>query len=897
MNLPMIYQNLPTQPTPFVGRSKEIAAISALFVDPACCLLTLVGPGGIGKTRMSQEVARQIAETDGADYSDGVYFVPLQALCAEHLIIPTIADAVGLTFFQTADQQQELLSYLAPKRLLLLLDNLEHLLNGVEIISAILAHAPGVKVLATSREALNLQEEWLYTVTGMTLPGEDDLEALESFSAVRLFIQSARRAYPAFSVENERAGIKRICALVGGMPLGLELAAAWVRALSCDEIANEIANNISILETSARNVPERHRTMRGVLAQSWALLTDEEQQVMMRLAVFQGGITREAAEAVAGASLRVLTGLVDKSWLRWHSNHRRYDIHELLRQYANEQLTQAGQVERTQDAHALFFSVWMQKREGEIKFRRQDEALNDIEMDFANIRQAWNRATAQLDGMLINPMIEALNFFCDMRARFVEGERLFRNTADCFEQLDDHENKLTYYRLRLRRARMFQNAMTYVAADLDDLLVELQDIQKALEAYDNPEETAFAIYQIGFVQGFRTYDEVSAPYFAECVRIYTALGDQFYLADSLHLLATCTMDFQQAKDYYQQAFHIQEAIGDRNGIGWSLTQLSRANYMEHNYALADEYRERALVVQRERGDWKGMLYSMINYTMGGFRRGKWGQAQQAAEESMQIATKLNMMSALRAGSATLGLILVITETEIERGQALCAKVISTQLVLVSSITEAEIDAFNGLAVAAYLQGDLDATRDYYTQLAEHIGKSWVSQTESDLMVNLGTSAILVLDSYGHTLLAVEVSARLAAIPDLPNLPSVGWVEKWPLLNRLRKRWQDQLGTEAYADAWERGKSRDINATLKMLMSASWEQSAEPDYSTAANPLTPREQEVLCLLASGLSNREIAEKLVFSLGTVKWYVNQIYSKLGVGSRTQAIVRANELQLLS
>ncbi len=895
----MIYQNLPTQPTPFVGRSKELAAISALFADPACRLLTLVGPGGIGKTRMSQEVARQIAEADGADYMDGVFFVPLQALSAEHLVIPTIADAVGLTFFQTADQQRELLDYLHQKHLLLLLDNLEHLLEGVEIISAILAHAPGTKVLATSREALNLQEEWVYAVSGMTLPGEDDLEALESFSAVRLFIQSARRVHPTFSVENERAGIKRICALVGGMPLGLELAAAWVRALSCDEIANEIANNINILETSARNVPERHRTMRGVLAQSWALLTSEEQQVMMRLAVFQGGFTREAAEAVARASMRILTSLVDKSWLRWDSDHRRYDIHELLRQYADEQLTQAGQVERTQDAHALFFSVWMQKREGEIKFRRQDEALDDIEQDFANVRLAWNRATAQLKGNLINPMIEALNFFCDMRARFVEGERLFRITADCFAQGDHTENRLTYYRLRLRRARMFQNVMTYVAADLDELLVELQDIQKVLEAYNNPAETAFAIYQIGFVQGFRTYDEISKSYFEECVRIYRELDDPFYLADSLHLLATTEMDFQEAKRYYEQAFHIQEEIGDRNGIGWSLTQLARSNYMEHHYDVADKYSERAMVIQRERRDWKGLHYTLINRAMWSFRRGKWDQATWLAEESLKIATNLNMMSALRAGSATLGLILMITESDIERGQTLCSKVVSAQLVLVSSITEAEIDAFNGLAVADYHQGDFEAVRNYYRQLAQHMSNSWIVQTQYDELINLGTSAVLVLDSLGHIELTIELTACLTSIPDLPNLPSIGWLDKWPLLNRLRAKWQREMGEEAYHDAWERGKKRDITETIKLLMTSDWEQTitSEIETSTPNNPLTPREQEVLGLLASGLSNREIAEKLVFSLGTVKWYVNQIYSKLGVGSRTQAIVRANELQLLS
>ncbi len=895
----MIFQNLPTQPTPFVGRSKEIAAISALFTDPACRLLTLVGPGGIGKTRMSQEVARQIAETDGDDYPDGVYFIPLQALSDTHLVLPTIADGVGLTFFQTADPQQELFNYLAPKKLLLLLDNLEHLLDGVEIISAILAHAPGIKVLATSREALNLQEEWLYTVTGMSLPDENDLEKLESFSAVRLFIQSARRAYPGFSVENERAGIARICALVGGMPLGLELAAAWVRALSCDEIANEIANSISILETAARNVPERHRTMRGVLAQSWALLTTEEQQVMMRLGVFQGGFTREAAEAVTGASLRVLTGLVDKSWLRWDSDQRRYDIHELLRQYANERLIQAEQVESTQAAHAAFFSGWLQKREGEIKFQRQDEALDNIELDFANIRQAWNWATDHQNGDLINPMIEALNFFCDMRARFVEGEHLFRNTADCFAQFDDPQNKLTYYRLRLRRARMVQNSQTFIWLQLDDLLAELQAILEALNGYDCPMETAFATYQIGFVQSFRTYDEVATPYFRECVRIYSDAGDRFYKADALHLLATSVNDSDQSKRYYEEAFHIQEEIGDRNGIGWSLTQLARSNYVEHHYELANQYNQQARVIQRERKDWKGLHYSLISHAMWNFRRGKGDEAILTATESLDVATTMHMVTPERASSSTLGLILIVTEKDVAKGQELCLKVMSSYLPLVSSITEAEIDALNGLAIVAYLHDKTDALQQYFRQVIGHVNKSWITQTELDKLVNLATSGLLVLDLQGQTALAVEVTSRLVHMPDEPCAPATGWVESWPLMNRLRAKWEQELGAAAYNEAWEQGARRDIEKTVQfMLDGMNNAPTIEVNASPApVNPLTPREQEVLNLLAAGLSNREIAGKLVFSLGTVKWYVNQIYSKLGVGSRTQAIVRANELQLLS
>ncbi|MCA0456984.1 MAG: LuxR C-terminal-related transcriptional regulator [Chloroflexi bacterium] len=894
----MNLHHLPVVLTPFVGRTKAIDAIQGLLADPACRLLTLVGPGGIGKTRLSLEVSRHLSKDAAFPYTDGLFFVPLQAVHAPNLMISTLANAVGLNFFQTANPQQELLDYLTRKQMFIVLDNLEHLLAGVELMSAILASAPGIKILATSREALNLQEEWVYTVTGMGVPAGDDLESLETYSAVKLFVQSARRVHPAFSVEHERAGIARICALVGGMPLGLELAAAWVRSMSCDEIADEIASNLSILETSARNMPERHRTMRGVLVQSWALLSAEEQQVMMRLAIFQGGFTREAAEAVAGASLRVLTALVDKSWLRWESDNRRYDLHELLRQYADEQLVQAGATEATRDAHAAFFAGWMQKREGEIKFRRQDAALDDIEQDFANVRLAWSRATEQMNRELLCQMMEAVNFFCDMRARFIEGERLFTLSAERFAASDHPDDRLMYYRLRLRRSRMFQNAQTYVAVDLDELLGELRTILEGLKAYNSPPDTAFALYQIGFLMSFRTYDEVSASYFEECIRIYTELGDQFYLADSLHLLATTLADFQKSKTLYERAYALQEAIGDRNGIGWSLTQLARSNYVEHHYEIADAYSDRAMAIQRERKDWKGLHYSMINHAMWSFRRGEWEKARALAEESLTIVTNLNMMSALRAGSATLGLILIITEADIERGVELCTKVINTRVPLVSSITESELDSLNGLAAAAYLRGDTAAARSYYQNMVGHIDNSWIKQSSYDIAANLANSAILVLDSYGHYEWAVEITAFIDQIPDSPGLPPVAWVGKWAPLNRLREKWRTNLGAEAYENARERGAARDVERTIQLLL-GDFETlpAAEPTVNPTENPLTAREQEVLDLLASGLSNREIAEKLVFSLGTVKWYVNQIYSKLGVGSRTQAVVRARKMQLIS
>ena len=361
----MLSKHLPTSVTSFVGRGRELIEIGVLLGDPACHLLTLVGPGGIGKTRLALEAARQLT------ISDGVYFVSLQPLDLSSLILSAIAEALDFKFLQLGDTQQQLLDYLREKSLLLVLDNFEHLLDGARLVSDILQTARAMKVLTTSREALNLQEEWVYPVKGMPYPEDDQPTNPEDYSAVRLFAQHARQIRADFSLTEEQAGVVRICALVEGMPLGIELAATWVRALSCAEIADEIEHSLDILATSARNAEPRHRTMRVVLEHSWQLLSDAERAVFTKLTVFRGGFSRQAAQAVAGSSLQALSGLVDKSFLR-HETNERYDIHELLRQYGEEQLNSPPEEgEWVHAQHSNYYAEFMQQREADLKGQRQ----------------------------------------------------------------------------------------------------------------------------------------------------------------------------------------------------------------------------------------------------------------------------------------------------------------------------------------------------------------------------------------------------------------------------------------------------------------------------------------------------------------------------------------------
>ena len=340
---------VPEQLTPFIGRQQDLEQISSRLVEPDCRLMTLVGPGGMGKTRLAVEIAR----LQQGDFADGVVFVSLIALDYVEDMVLAVANATSLQFYEGESVEEQLRDYLRVREILLVLDNFEHLLAGADILTGWLRESPGLTILVTSREPLNLQEEWVQRVEGMAYPTRPDDLNPGDYSAVKLFAERAVQVNKTFDLQREQADVLHICRLTNGMPLAIELAAAWHRMLPIRDIASEIEQNLDFLETRLSNVPQRHRSVRAVFDYSWSLLDERERETFKKLSVFRGAFTLEAAKKTAGASLRVLATLVDKSLLGLLPDGR-YSLHELLRQYTTELLSHEEQY-ALRDVHATYY--------------------------------------------------------------------------------------------------------------------------------------------------------------------------------------------------------------------------------------------------------------------------------------------------------------------------------------------------------------------------------------------------------------------------------------------------------------------------------------------------------------------------------------------------------------
>lgn len=634
--------NLPKQPTPFVGREHELQDLANLLNQADVSLVTITAPGGMGKTRLALQAAEQFLQSK----FKGIYLVELAPLSSAEHIVPTIADAVGFRFSANGEPRQQLLDYFREKRLLLVMDNFEHMLAGATLVGDILAHAPHIKIIVTSRERLNLRGETVLTIGGMDFPDWETPEDAIAYSAVKLFMQGARRAQPGFELAaDDLKYVARICRLVRGMPLGIELAAAWVDMLKLAEIADEIGKSLDFLEADLRDLPERHRSLRAVFDYSWDLLSADERATFARIAVFRGGFSRQAGQAVTGANLKQLTALVNKSLLRRDPESGSYQIHELLREYADEKLEASGEAEDVRAAHSAYYLNALRQRERDLEGGRQVEALNEIESDIENVRAAWLWAARHSEIEQISRALLTIVMYYDLRGKYVEFDALAEQTAILLSQTtDQHEAQRNLLGILLAwrascTASLFQTEKTK----------QLIEESKTLLGQSG---NAYWRGLLAFTEGYfhlSVGDPAdSRPYFEEALAIFEKLNSLWGRINTLLNLGRSfwfrttakTMNLDAAQRYLNETLALQKPIGDTCGMAYTLMNLGGVMFMLRQHDEGLRLTEEALALHRQVGNHYGVAGALNNLSDVYALFGQFAKAWQYREEELALRHEL-----------------------------------------------------------------------------------------------------------------------------------------------------------------------------------------------------------------------------------------------------------------
>ncbi|MBC7227556.1 MAG: tetratricopeptide repeat protein [Thermoflexales bacterium] len=609
--------NLPVQLTPFIGRTAELAQVAERLNRPDCRLLTLVGPGGVGKTRL----ALQAAGGERGAFRDGIYFVSLAAAHATDPLGALLAQALGVNPRPGEDLNAQLVRYLKDKEMLLVLDNLERLGAGGELIVDLLQRAPDVRLLTTSQRPLNIVGEWVFNVRPLDCPPDDTVgDKGDDYSAVQFFRQSALRRQPDFALSPaNRADVVRICRLLGGIPLALELAAGWLHARSCEEIARAIQHDLDFLRTASPGVDERHRSIRAALDYSWGLLTAAEQAALRRLAVFPAGFGSEAALHVAETTEDVLASLVDKSMLQQvtYESPRpatRYWMHNLMRRYAMERLVgEPDDAFAAHQRHCDFYCALLAGLEGDLTGRSPRRALEILDDEVDNIRAAWEWAVAQEDVPQIERALEGLTWFYILRGRFQEGEAVLGRAAESLGQGGPAAERLTC-KLAVRRGVFLGHLGRY-----DEAEAVVSASLQSLQEFDDVPGVVLCLATLSWAHSRRGNYAQARDFAIQALTLAQTHALRHLEADSLNHLGSAYVyleDFAQAQDCYNRSLHIRRELGDRWGESVALGNLGVVAYEQSQFQAAHDCFAQALeIIRRDIGSREREAWCLTNLGM------------------------------------------------------------------------------------------------------------------------------------------------------------------------------------------------------------------------------------------------------------------------------------------
>jgi predicted ATPase len=649
---PVARHNLPMPTTPFVGRQAEVEELLRLFGDPAVRLLTILAPGGMGKTRLALEVAaRQCGK-----YRHGVYFVPPLAQGEADDLPVFIAAAVSYQLQSDArSPKQQLFDYLHGKEILLVLDSFEHLLPAAEFLHELLQTAPHIRLLVTSRERLKLSSETVFRLDGMDTPAQD-VETAAGSSAAQLFLQGAARLRPAYMPTSEDwPAITKICRITQGMPLAILLAAAWIETLSPQEIAEEIGASIDFLAADLRDLPAYQRSISAILTQTWEQLTDSERAVLPFLSLFRGGFTRQAAQVVSGASLATLSALTDKALL-WRDASGRYAIHELLGQYAEERLVASGCAGAARDAHCVYYMTLLSDNQARLKGQWQVAVFEELDRERENIHAAWRYALEQAQVSRLAQAMGVLFRYYEVRGYYHEGDlacqamaALLTSSMQSVEpaqnsassQNSNDEYQLLARLLTWRSAFNRRQGRAEIARQFCQQSLALLD-RLSEDGQDTRADRAAALLLMGDLMWYADV-EAAHGFLQESLALCRSTGDQWATAAVLRELGRVAFVsglYEEAQRYAQESVTLRRNIDDQMGLPSSLALLNWVASAQGHLEQAERYAQEHYRTSRQSGNRTMLAQSFFNLGIPLLHNGRFADALATFEKSWTITQKL-----------------------------------------------------------------------------------------------------------------------------------------------------------------------------------------------------------------------------------------------------------------